>query len=392
MNNKIKGYLVTIAYVILTIELVTCFVQNIQNPWQAMFLCMAIIGLFTVRQIALIGKEFSKLYFVYVLIETLLIFILGKYNDGTSFVVFYFVIIYDVIFELQGFYFLPFSIGFYLLTSYINYIKFNGRSIVSFYTLEFNNFILFSFVIIITYLLKYICSINGKLEDTSSKLSIKNIQLEDSFENIKKAYEKNEDYIVLNTRNSFAREIHDTVGHTLTTALVEMEASKVLMNENKIGAYDKLDSSINQVRKGLRQVRTSVRNFDKQDIDYYNEVIELINNTILHTEVAIRYDIDDFKGEDELVKRCIFRALQEGISNGIRHGEATAFLFKLKYKGNMLKFSLENNGKGISHFQKGFGLKAMEERVKEANGILNIMTDIGEGFNIYIDFNIGGEF
>lgn len=50
MNNKIKGYLVTIAYVILTIELVTCFIQNIQNPWQAMFLCMAIIGLFTVRQ------------------------------------------------------------------------------------------------------------------------------------------------------------------------------------------------------------------------------------------------------------------------------------------------------------------------------------------------------
>lgn len=328
---------------------------------------------------------------MYVLIETFLIFVLGRYNDGTSFVAFYFVIIYDVIFELQDFYFLPFTIGFYLLTSYINYIKFNGKSIVSFYTLEFNNFILFSSVIIITYLLKYICSINGKLEETSSKLSVKNIQLEDSFENIKKAYEKNEDYIVLNTRNSFAREIHDTVGHTLTTALVEMEASKVLMNENKSGAYDKLDSSINQVRKGLRQVRTSVRNFDKQNINYYNEVIELINNTILHTEVAIRYDIDDFKGEDELVKRCIFRALQEGISNGIRHGDATAFLFKLKYKENMLKFSLENNGKGISHFQKGFGLKAMEERAKEANGTLHIMTDIGEGFNIYIDFNIGGK-
>ncbi|MFL0250197.1 sensor histidine kinase [Clostridium neuense] len=387
MNNKIKNYLVIIAYIILTTGLLVCSIEDIENPWNTMFFSFAIILIFTIRQIIGEGQR-KKLYILYVLVQTALIFMLGQIDNGTSFVLFYFVIIYDVIFRVYGIYSLFYSGMLYALTFYINYCKFKGIGIVTVYKLEFYNFVIYFFVVTILYLLKYICNINNKLEAAKDGLSIKNIELEASFEKIREAYRKNEDYIVMDTKNRLAREIHDTVGHTLTTALVEMEASKVLMEEDKKEASNKLTSALEQVRKGLRQVRTSVRALDKSQINYYNEVIELIKNTILHTNVIIRYDIDDFNGEKEIVKRCIFRALQEGISNGIRHGAATAFLFKLKYDKELLRFSLENNGKGLSNFKKGFGLTAMEERVKEANGSLDIFTDIDEGFNIYINFEV----
>lgn len=387
MNNKIKDYLVIIAYIILTTGLLVCSIENIEKPWKAMFLSFVIILLFTLRQL-IADKQREKLYFLYVLVQTVLIFVLGKFNNGTSFPLFYLVMIYDVIFESQNKYPLIYSSMLYGITFYIDYDKFKSGDIVGVYKLEFYTLVIYFFTVTILYLLRYICDINNRLEIARDKLSIKNIELEDSFEKIREAYKKNEDYIIMDTRTRFAREIHDTVGHTLTTALVEMEASKVLMNENKDNASEKLSSALDQVRKGLRQVRTSVRALDRSEVNYYNEIIELIKNTILHTNVVIRYDIDNFNSEQEIVKRCIFRALEEGISNGIRHGAATAFVFKLKYNNDFLRFSLENNGRGLSNFKKGFGLNAMEERVKEANGTISIFTDINEGFNIYLRFKI----
>lgn len=390
MNTKIENYLIIIAYVILTVALFTCAVENIENPWIVIFMSLGVIAIFTLRQIVISENMYNKIYYVYICVQVVLIFILSLVSSGTWFILFYFVIIYDFIFEKEGFSFIFFAILCYCLSLVGSYCNVNESEVLNFYSLAFYNLILFSFTTTIVYLLKYICRTNDKLENAKNQLSIKNIELRQYIENMRQAYEKNEDYLVLNERNKFAREIHDTVGHTLTTALVEMEASKVLMEKGEQEAEIKLDSALEQVRKGLKEVRTSVRALGEAKIDYHNEVIELIKNSILHAEVAIRYNIDDFSNEDEITKRCIFRALQEGITNGIRHGAATAFLFKLKYDKNFLRFSLENNGKGMTQIQKGFGIKAMEERVREANGVLNIITDIDEGFNIYINFKLRG--
>ncbi|WP_234117986.1 sensor histidine kinase [Clostridium hydrogenum] len=390
MNAKIENYLIIIAYVILTIALFTCAVENIESPWIVIFISLGIIAIFTLRQIVIAKNMYNKIYYVYICVQVVLIFILSLVSSGTWFILFYFVIIYDFIFEKEGFSFIFFAILCYCLSLVGSYCNVNESEVLNFYSLAFYNLVLFSFTTTIVYLLKYICRTNDKLQIAKNQLSIKNIELRQYIENMRQAYEKNEDYLVLNERNKFAREIHDTVGHTLTTALVEMEASKVLMEKSEQEAEIKLDSALEQVRRGLKEVRTSVRALGEAKIDYYNEVIELIKNSILHADVAIRYDIDDFSNENEITKRCIFRALQEGITNGIRHGAATAFLFKLKYDKNFLRFSLENNGKGMTQIQKGFGLKAMEERVREANGVLNIITDIDEGFNIYINFKLRG--
>jgi signal transduction histidine kinase len=61
----------------------------------------------------------------------------------------------------------------------------------------------------------------------------------------------------------------------------------------------------------------------------------------------------------------------------------------LDYQNVNLKFSLQDNGKGTPAFVKGFGLTAMEERVKELGGILQMQSVPGEGFNISITIPAG---
>jgi signal transduction histidine kinase len=153
-------------------------------------------------------------------------------------------------------------------------------------------------------------------------------------------------------------------------------------------ANNKILSATSQVRKGLKEVRSTAKALSKDiEINHYEECLRLIKNTISHAAVDIKCDIDNFENEEEVTKKCIYRTLQEGLTNGIRHGGARIFVFKLKYAENSLKFSLEDNGCGTSSIQNGFGLKAMEERVKEARGKLRIESELDEGFNIYINFS-----
>jgi signal transduction histidine kinase len=72
------------------------------------------------------------------------------------------------------------------------------------------------------------------------------------------------------------------------------------------------------------------------------------------------------------IELTIFRALQEGLTNGIRHGASTRFHFSLFYQNHQIQFRLTDYGNGSSHIVRGFGLNSMKDRVEEAGGGLTI--------------------
>lgn len=391
MKKDLDDYLVILAYVILTLGLLLCAIENIQKPWTTIFVSLAIIVSFTLKELFhYYIEDNKKAYLLLFFIEMLTIVLLSFVSKGRSFELFYIVVMYQAVFTFKRNFSIFISIVVYLLSLLSNYFKFGHLDYSSFVKSEMLDFFAFSMVFTILCLLKYIDSINKNLEAAKNSLSIKNLELTNANDNIKAAYKKNEDYLIIEERNKMAREIHDTVGHTLTTALVEMEASSILLKDNMDKASEKINSAISQVRKGLFEVRSSVSALKKdENTDYSKEILELMENTISHTEVVIHHEIDNFHKEDNEIKKCIYRALQEGLTNGIRHGGANAFVFKLKYRDHDLLFSLEDNGKGCSQIKKGFGLKSMEDRVKEVKGELTIISDSDEGFNIYIKFKNG---
>lgn len=85
----------------------------------------------------------------------------------------------------------------------------------------------------------------------------------------------------------------------------------------------------------------------------------IINESMDGTGIRIRSDIDDAAVSDAKY-RFLCNTLKEGISNGLRHGGATAFWFELKQTGKKLEFLLSDNGSGveINKLKEGFGLTA----------------------------------
>lgn len=178
---------------------------------------------------------------------------------------------------------------------------------------------------------------------------------------------------VLEERSRIAYEMHDVVGHTLTAVIVQLEATKrnaILESELPL---DKLAMISDLVRKGLDDIRKAVR-LMKTDEDpslpLEAALRELIQYTVDTMEIAVESDISLQPGMSlgRMTDGILYHALQEGLTNGIRHGGSRRFQFKLYCEDDNLFFRLTNDGEPFSSAQPGFGLSSMMERVELLGG------------------------
>ncbi|WP_160499885.1 AAA family ATPase [Paenibacillus dendrobii] len=181
-------------------------------------------------------------------------------------------------------------------------------------------------------------------------------------------------------RTRIAQEIHDIVGHTLTSTILQIEAGKRLLDRDMDSARVRLQEAQNSVRHSLSEIRNSVHMLKE---DKYYELEDAMHLMISDTErnagVSIHAVIDPVEHLSLMQKKVIYHALQEGLTNGIRHGKSSEFSFSLRDDGVSVQFRLADNGLGASRIDMGFGLKMMRERVKQLKGTLYVDSEPGKG-------------
>lgn len=196
---------------------------------------------------------------------------------------------------------------------------------------------------------------------------------------------------VLEERSRIARDIHDKVGHTLTASIVQMEVAMMMTEKDVRSAVEKLQSACELTRQGLREMRQSVHMLYEQsdDLDLFSSLIKLVRDTEKYAEVVIEHHIEPIAPpllpEQE---KWIFRALQEGITNGIRHGRCTGFKFALKQTGPHIVFVLENDGLPYKPGKFGLGLTAMKRQAERWHGTFQIGADGVTGCRLEITLPI----
>lgn len=185
---------------------------------------------------------------------------------------------------------------------------------------------------------------------------------------------------VLEERNRIAYEMHDVVGHTLTAAIVQIEATKTLAERNGSLAMEKMDLLSELVRKGLDDIRKAVR-IMKSDDDHLSlsleaslrELIQYTEDTMdikIKAEISLPPDL----ALGTLTERVLYHALQEGLTNSIRHGKCTYAHFMIFLTANMLHFKLTSDGVPYGSAVPGFGLSSMMERVELLGGEVYIRS------------------
>ena len=217
-------------------------------------------------------------------------------------------------------------------------------------------------------------------------------ELDESKKELEKAYGVVAEVTALEERQRIAKEIHDTAGHSLTTVIMQTEAAKLIVESNPVEAKSKIVAANLQAKHALEELRDSVHLLSGQR---QNQTLKEALESIIHestdgTGIIVRSDIQETE-VSSAKHRFLCNSLKEGISNGLRHGKATAFWFELKSENGEIKFLLSDNGKGVKtdEWKTGFGLSSMQKRAKSFGGEVAFATE--EGFELTITLPKEGE-
>lgn len=176
-------------------------------------------------------------------------------------------------------------------------------------------------------------------------------------------------------RNRLAREIHDTLGHSLTGIITGIEACIMLMDIAPEATKEQLRAIAEVARNGITDVRHSVnalRPDALETLSLESAIRKLVEESEKSTGVKIDLVFpENLQNLDQDEEDVLYRIVQESITNAIRHGKATHIDVRMERVDNDLRIRIADNGKGCDNIQSGFGLHHMQERIEMLKGTLS---------------------
>lgn len=188
-----------------------------------------------------------------------------------------------------------------------------------------------------------------------------------------------EELTLIEERNRLSHELHDTIGHTLTSLIAGVTSLRSSVPDSQFERIDSLISiaqhSLNDIRKHLHELsHNPLSNSLSESLQQLTE--EFMKST--GTTVTFRVI-----GNETLVMQkvnfCLYRCLQESLTNAVRHGKASNISVQLHFVDQQLRLQIEDNGIGMKELQFGFGLSGMKERLEQVQGTLSIQSNVEQG-------------
>jgi len=223
-----------------------------------------------------------------------------------------------------------------------------------------------------------------KAEELYDKLRISEEQLRKANADLEIYANSIKELAILRERNRISREIHDSVGHSLSTIIIQLGAIEKIAKENGEMASDMANNLGEFAKDGLNEIRTALRQLKPSEFEKYESIIAIEDLTkefskLTGVDVKLGFTREKWPLNREQ-SFVIYRIVQEFLSNSIRHGKATKVNIFMNFNENDLILTLKDNGQGVDNLEKGMGLTNICERVNELGGQVDYDTKKGKGF------------
>lgn len=195
------------------------------------------------------------------------------------------------------------------------------------------------------------------------------------------------DYLIEKERNLISQELHDTVGHSLMAVLMNIRYLKAISDKPQEEKDKQIEEIEMLMKESVTSLRNSVANIRKleEDINLKEELERVITplNNMGFIKINLSYDhkINDCSKEMKLV---FYKTVKEGITNSIRHGNASRISISIHYKNDGVELILNDNGIGCVQIDKSIGLNGIEERIQKLRGNVSFVSEKNKGFTIQI--------
>lgn len=193
-------------------------------------------------------------------------------------------------------------------------------------------------------------------------------------------------------RENISRNIHNSVGHSITAAIMALDAADLLYDKRPGEARKRMNDANERIRGSLESIRRAVRVLDEDriqplSVDLKHEMEDVIHEFVMDTDIQVAGDFsrlsDDIKvPHDHAV--FLTGALQEMLTNGVKHGNASEFVVMLFGDTAHIRLEVSDNGQSDfdslnskSRIDNGFGIRKIISYVQKCAGKTAFSNDHG---------------
>ncbi len=214
-------------------------------------------------------------------------------------------------------------------------------------------------------------------------------RLANANEQLKEYSQKVEELATVQERNRIARDIHDSLGHALTSLNIQMQTAVKLWDKEPTQAHSFLTQAQLLGKTAMQEVRKSIstlREDTREETPLEARIETLVDDYRKGTGLLICTNITRCGSVTKPIAKTIYRIVQESLTNIFKYAEATEVRIELKTTPEELNLTIEDNGKGFDPKQKrsGFGLKGIQERVTTVNGQFQLIAAPNKGCRIEV--------
>ncbi len=227
-----------------------------------------------------------------------------------------------------------------------------------------------------------------RAEDALAQLDRSKSDLEEAYLKLIEVSKEKEQLAAVEERTRLARELHDTLAHSLTAIIVSLEAGKKLLKTDSVRTLEEIEKSQHQARRGLEEVRLTVKALrpgELKEIDF-RDALKSLARDYAGSGINIEFEIDDNLVLVPIQETAFYRIIQESITNSIRHGNAKNIEVYIKANKDVLTIEVVDDGQGSEKFSEGHGLRGIRERASALGGRVFFENRSDSGFKVKVIF------
>ena len=175
-----------------------------------------------------------------------------------------------------------------------------------------------------------------------------------------------------------ARDLHDVMGHTLTTLTIHLDVATRLTSGPAAEHLACARTASGELLDQVRAVVSRIRNIQPANLSAALEKLADSARGVLDVRLLIPPDLTV---SDPARAETVIRCVQEVITNAVRHAGARELVIDIRTAGTGISITARDDGRG-GEFSAGSGLVGMRERFEMLGGSLSVRSTRGEGFTI----------
>lgn len=251
------------------------------------------------------------------------------------------------------------------------------------FALPVDNFLRFDYASLILFRTLFFIFTGYVISRLATGQRAKNFELEAANQRLSQYAGVMEQLAISRERNRLAREMHDTLAHTLSSVAVQLEAVSTLWRPQPERAREILRQSLVNTREGLvetRRVIQSLRATPLEEMGLLMALKNLVNTFEDRNNISVQLQVDDRQlALNPEVEQNIYRIAEEALNNIASHARANRVTVKFLMREKTLMLDIRDDGVGFNIDQciddGHYGLRGMRERAGMMRAQLDVSSD-----------------